>query len=160
MSVTLVDNVFPLTTDELRMFMRDQPNYNILLDDIQFVDKEILLAQKLTLAKWNAVTPVSNLTSADQLNEYVLLCGVCGLLFKSEGIRSVRNQLMTQDGAIAPVGIDEKEALYMKWAMHFQDEFLRMAQAIKIQQNMESLLSTDMSSGFGSGYRYIGKYAR
>lgn len=160
MPVTLTSNFFPLTTDELRMFMRDQPNYNILLDDVQFTNEEILLAQKLTVAKWNAITPVTTLTSADQLNEYILLCGVCGFLLKSEGIRSVRNQLVTQDGAIAPVGIDEKEDIYFKWARHFQDEFDRKAQAMKVQENMESLLRTDGCSGFGSGYRYIGKYTR
>lgn len=139
------------------MFLRDQPQYNILLDDIEFSDDDILLAMKLTVAKWNAMPPMSALVSADQLNEYVLLCGVCCILLRSEGIRQKRNQFVTQDGNISPVGLDEKEAIYFKWALHFCEEFVSMSQQIKIQMNMESILNTS-SNGFGSGYRYIGKY--
>lgn len=139
------------------MFLRDQPEYNILLDDIEFEDADIALAMKLSVSKWNAITPVTNLTSPDQLNEYILLCGCCGFLLKSEGLRQVRNQMQTQDGNISPVGLDEKEAIYMRWAKHFQEEFKMMAQRLKIQENMEALLDTS-SNWLGSGYRYIGRY--
>jgi hypothetical protein len=138
------------------MFLRDQPDYNILLDDVEFPEEDIQLAMKLTVAKWNAVTPVSNLTSPDQLNEYILLVGTCGFLLKSEGLRQLRNQMAANDGNIDQVGLDEKEALYMRWATHFQNEFKEFARPMKVQQNMESLL--DGCSGFGSGYRYVGRY--
>ena len=159
MSAQLDKNAFKLTTDELRMFLRDQPEWNILLDDIEFSDKDIELAMKLTVGKWNAITPVTNVTSPDQLNEYVLLCGVCGFLLKSEGLRQLRNQLQTNDGNISPVGIDEKESLYYRWALHFQQEFKEYATKIKIQENMESIMGP-CDNGFGSGYRYIGRWSR
>lgn len=160
MPVQLPANTFKLTTAEIRMFMRDQPSYNILLDDIEFTDDDIALAMKLTVSKWNAIPPVSTLSSPNQLNEYVLLCGVCCILLRSEGIRQKRNQLITQDGNIAPVGLDEKESIYLKWALHFCEEFDSIAQRIKIQLNMESILddSCNPNNGFGSGYRYIGKH--
>lgn len=158
MPVQLPESKFRVTTAEIRMFLRDQPAYNILLDDIEHSDAQIELAMKLTVAKWNAITPVTSVVDASYLNEYVLLCGVCGLLLKSEGIRQKRNQLMTQDGNISPVGLDEKEAIYFKWALHFQQEFDTKAQAIKIQQNMESLFDGSNTNYTGSGYRYIGRY--
>lgn len=135
------------------MFLRDQPNYNILLEDMEFKDEDIQLAMRLTVARYNALTPQTSLTSPAQLNEWILLCGVCCILFRSEGARQLRNQLVTQDGNIAPVGLDEKEDLYLKWAMHFCNEFDEKAQKIKIQDNMESAYG-----GFGSGYRYIGRW--
>ncbi len=161
MPVELKTNTTALTTDEIRMFLRDQPEYNILLDDVEFEDKDILLAMKLTVSKWNAITPMTNMTDPNSLNSYILLFGVCGFLLKSEGLRQVRNQLQTQDGNISPVGMDEKESLYMRWASHFQNEFATRAQALKIQANVEVLLDagSDMkTAGFGSEYRYSGRY--
>jgi hypothetical protein len=142
------------------MFMRDQPEYNILLDDIEFSDPDIVRAMKLTVAKWNAHPPIiGNITSPDQLNEWVLLCGVCCLLLKSEGLRQKRNQLQTQDGNIAPVGLDEKESLYLKWSMVFCEEFERLCREAKIQQNMESII-TGTGNCLRSGYYYIGRWTR
>lgn len=153
MPVTLPKSEFPLKVEEIRMFLRDQPNYNILLEDIEFKDEDIQLAMRLTVARYNALTPQTSLTSPAQLNEWILLCGVCCILFRSEGARQLRNQLVTQDGNIAPVGLDEKEDLYLKWSMHFCNEFDEKAQKIKIQDNMECCYG-----GFGSGYRYIGRW--
>jgi len=160
MPLQLPENVTTITIDEIRMFLRDQPQYNILLDDIEYSDNDIRLAMRLTVSKWNVIPPVSGLTLPEQLNEYLLLCGVCCILLRSEGIRQKRNQLMTQDGNISPVGLDEKESIYLKWALHFCEEFESMSQRVKIQENMESILdaSCGVSNGFGSGYRYIGKY--
>jgi hypothetical protein len=157
MAIQIDANKYPLSTDEIRLFLRDQPEYNILLDDIEFEDKDINNAMRLTVAKWNAMPPITNVTTPDQLNEYVLLCGVCGFLLKSEGLRQVRNQMVTQDGNISQVGIDEKEAIYFRWATHFQSEFKEFAQRLKIAQNVESLIDPCMS-GFSSGYRYIGRW--
>ena len=118
MAVQLGSTGVPFSVDDIRMFLRDQPDWNILLDDIESTDDDIRSAMRLTVAKWNAIPPISNVTDPAQLNEYVLLCGSCGFLLKSEGLRQLRNQMQTQDGNISPVGLDEKEALYMRWAQH------------------------------------------
>lgn len=162
MPVQLTQDAFPLTVEDIRAFMRDQPDFNILTDDIEFSDKDIERAMRLTVAKWNATTPITSLTSPAQLNEYILLCGVCCILLRSEGLRQKRNQFVTRDGNIDPVGLDEKEALYLKWATYFCEEFDRMAKEYKVQQNMESMLDDRCGgeSGFGSGYRWIGRFGR
>lgn len=140
--------------------MRDQPSYNILLDDVEFSNDDINRAVNLTVAKWNALPPITTLPGPEYLNEWVLLCGVCSILLRSEGVRQIRNQLRTQDGNIAPVGIDDKEDIYMRWAMMFNQEFETLARSAKIQQNMESILGDGpgVTNGLSSGYRYIGKY--
>jgi len=139
------------------MFLRDTMDKNSLLDDIEHPVENIQQAMRLAVAKWNAITPITNLTDPGQMNEYILLCGVCGLLLKSEGIRQKRNQLKAGDGNIDNVSLDEKEALYYRWALHFQQEFDSKAQAMKIQQNIDSIVNC--ASGFGSGYRYLGRYS-
>lgn len=160
MTVQLPANTFRLTTSEIRMFMRDQPQYNSLLDDIEFSDEDIALAMKLTVAKWNVFPPVSTVTGPEFLNEWILLCGVCSILLRSEGLRQKRNQLRTQDGNIAPIGLDDKEELYFRWAMMFNQEFEMHTKLFKLEQNMESILSygPGAQNGLSSGYRYIGKY--
>lgn len=160
MPVQVPQNTVPLTTADIRMFLRDQPSYNILLDDVEFQNDEINFAVRLTVAKWNALPPITSLPGPEYLNEWVLLCGVCGILLRSEGLRQARNQLRTQDGNIAPVGIDDKEDIYMRWATLFGNEFELHARAAKMQQNMESILGSGpgVTNGLSSGYRYIGKY--
>lgn len=157
MTVQLTSTDALLTSEGIRMFMRDTVEYNILLDDIEHSQAAINQAMRLTVAKWNAITPLTSLTSPEQMNEYLLLCGVCGLLLKSEGIRQLRNELRAQDGNIDNVSLDEGEAQYLKWANHFQQEFDSKAKSMKIQQNLESIL--DCASGFGSGYRWLGRYS-
>ena len=157
MTVQLTSNTSQLTSEGIRMFLRDTMDENSLLHDIEHPDANINQAMRLTVAKWNSITPITNLTDPGQMNEYLLLCGVCGLLLKSEGIRQKRNQLIAGDGNIDNVSLDEKEAIYLKWANHFQQEFDRKAQAMKVQQNLESIVNC--ASGFGSGYRYLGRYS-
>lgn len=153
MTVQVPLNEYKLTIDTIRMFMRDQPQYNILLEGVEFSNDEIEMAMRLVLGKYNAMLPQSTYTTPYALNEYVLLCGTCSILLRSEGIRQLRNQLITQDGNISMAGLDEKQALYAEWAERFNQEFTTMAQNIKIQNNMESCYA-----GFGSGYRYIGRW--
>ena len=138
------------------MFLRDTPDENNLHDDIVFPNDLIQLAIRLTVSKWNSITPITNITDPALIPEYVLLCGVCGHLLKSEGIRQMQNQMMTQDGNISQAGLDEKESLYYRWATHFQQEFKSFAQNIKIQNNMEAVF--DSCNGLGSGYKYINRY--
>jgi len=158
-SITLPGTKTPLSTEDIRAFLRDQPNYNILLDTVEFEDDDLNRGVRFATAKYNGITPITTLT-ASQINEWVLLCGVCCVLFRSEGARQLRNQVTAQDGNIAPVGIDEKQALYAQWSEWFCQEFDTMAKNIKIQNNMESMYYGEGGPGFGSGYRYIGRWMR
>ena len=143
----------PLTTDEIRMFLRDQPGMNPLTDDIEFPDVDINLAIRFTVMRYNAMTPQTYYTSPLQLNGYLLLVGVCSILFRSEGARQLRNQVLSKDGNIAPVGLDEKQELYVAWAEKFSQEWEHIARAIKTQNNMEAAYG-----GTSSGYAQLGRF--
>ena len=153
MAVTLPRNETPLTTDDVRWFLRDTPQHNILLpDSVEFSNDDINRAIRFTAAKFNSVTPQSN-ADYTSINEYVLLCGVCAILLRSEGIRQNRNEVRAQDGGIAPVNLDEKQAQYAAWADRLQQEFDFLVRNIKMQNNMESCYGT-----LSSGYRYLGRW--
>lgn len=138
--------------NDIRAFLRDQPEFNILLDDIEFADEDIARAMRYATANYNAITPVTTLSTI-QLNIWVLLLGSCCYLFRSEGARQLRNQVQAQDGNIAPVGIDEKQALYAQWADRMCMEFKELATKAKVQANMQSVYDS-----LSSGYRYVGQW--
>lgn len=165
MSTSLNPNASPLTMDVIRMFLRDQPEKNPLLEDVEWEPEEINNAIDLAVSKYNAMTPITR-TYPEQMNAWLLLSGVCCILFRSEGARQLRNQVQAQDGGIAPVGLDEKESLYMRWADWFCQEFERLARGIKTQANMEGGWGGLTSGGGGaygnvsSGYYWTGRWYR
>ena len=154
MTVQVPATQVPLTTDDIRAFLRDQPKYNILIEGVEFSNEDITRAIRWTVSKWNAMTPQSSDSpTGETLHEYVLLFGVAAILLRSEGVRQVRNQVTYQDGNMPQVSLDEKESIYMRWADRMQQEFDFLARQIKNQNNMESAYG-----GLSSGYRYIGRW--
>lgn len=148
-----------LTRDEVRGFLRDVagqiPNtgvINVLLDGPEFSDADIERAIKFTTARYNAITPISRL-DPNSINPWVLLVGTSAFLMRSERFRQLRNQVTAQDGDVAPIGVDDKQALYDQVAAQCDEEFLRMARGIKTQLNME-----ESYGSFGSGYRSVSRF--
>jgi len=127
-----------LTPDDVRNFMRDFPDRNILVDGVEFEDADIERALRMTISMGNAIARPTGYTVTDFPNDYVLQMGVCSYLLKSEGLRQLRNEAMYQDGNIQPVGLDNKQQAYAALASQYLQEFTQLLTAIKIQQNMSS----------------------
>jgi len=127
-----------LTPDDVREFMRDFPDRNILVDGVEFEDKDIARAIRMTIDMGNAIARPTDYTETTFPNRYVLQMGVCSYLLKSEGLRQLRNEAMYQDGNIQPVGLDNKQQAYTALAMQYLQEFTQMLTAIKVQQNVSS----------------------
>lgn len=127
-----------VTPDQVREFMRDFPDKNILVDGVEFSDEDIERALRLTISMGNAVARPTSYSVTNFPNDYVLLMGTCSYLLKSEGIRQLRNEAMYQDGNIQPVGLDNKQQAYTALAAQYLQEFTQMLTAIKIQENMSS----------------------
>lgn len=149
-----------LNRDDIRMFMRDVagqvPNTgveNILLDNVEFSDDDVEKAIRFTVDRYNAYTPMTNITE-EGLNRYVLLNGVVCHLLKSEAVRQIRNQATAQQGDVAPIGIDDKMNPYVQLSQIFCVEFDTMAKQIKLQRNMEAAYG-----GLGSGYQNTARRA-
>jgi hypothetical protein len=127
-----------VTPDQVREFMRDFPDKNILVDGVEFADNDIERAIRMTISMGNAIARPTSYSVTSFPNDYVLLQGVCSYLLKSEGIRQLRNEAMFQDGNIQPVGLDNKQQAYAALASQYLQEFTQMLTAIKIQDNMNT----------------------
>lgn len=144
-----------VSKDQVRMFMRDYANNNILLDDVQFTDKELNLALEMATSAFNTVTPQTNFTPSNfppQLR-YLLLIGTTRFLLMSESFMQVRNQATVQDGDIAPIGISDKAQLYAELAKQLKGEWDELTRGVKTQNNMEAAYAT-----LGSGYRNTSRF--
>ncbi len=77
---------------------------------------------KFTTARFNLITPVSN-DSEKTINIWLMLIGVSEFLIMSEAFCQARNQLTYTDGDIAPIGLDDKQSLYLGIAERLKVEF-------------------------------------
>jgi hypothetical protein len=146
-----------VTKDQIRLFLRDRAENNILLDDVQFTDTELNTAMEMTVSSYNAVTPQTNLTPQNFPTHlrYVLLIGTARYLLMTESFMQARNQATVQDGDIAPIGISDKASLYAQLSKDLKAEWDELVRGIKTQNNMESAYGT-----LGSGYRNTSRFNR
>jgi hypothetical protein len=149
-----------LTTDNVRMFMRDYAlghlpggQGNILLDSVQFTEDELNFALRMAVAAFNAMTPISTFTTVNFPNEYLLLIATARFLLVTESFHQQRNQVQAQDGDIAPSGIYEKTQGYLALSQTLQAEYQEIARNMKNQMNMEGAYSF-----LGSGYKNVSRH--
>ncbi len=146
-----------VSKDQLRLFLRDKVENNILLDAVQFTDDEVNLALEMATSAFNAVTPQTSLTPQTFPTHlrYVLLIGTARFLLMTESFLQARNQATVQDGDVSPIGIDDKAALYSQLSKSLKDEWDELVRGIKTQNNMEGAYGT-----LGSGYRGVSRFNR
>ena len=139
-----------LTPGDVTRFLRDQADFNILLDAVQFTEDDIEAAIDMAVSEYNAITP---LTSYDQDNfpsKWLLLMGTVAHLLMSEAFLQLRNQATYQDGDVQNIGLDVKSAAYTQLAAQIKSEWKSASAEVKQQINMESAYGS-----LGSGYRYL-----
>jgi len=144
-----------VTKDQVRMFLRDRADRNILLDDVQFTDDELNAATEMAVSMFNGITPQTMFTPSSWPThlKWLLLIGTCRYLMWSESFVQIRNQATYQDGDIAPIGVDDKQAAYAQLAQLLKAEWDETARNVKIQNNMEGCYNN-----LGSGYAYVTRY--
>ena len=144
-----------VSVDQIRRFMRDYPNKNILLDDVEFSQDDVNQGLEMVTSNYNAITPQTSYLPASWPShlQYVVLLGVASYLLKSAAILQLRNQATYQDGDIAPIGIDDKYQQYMQLAQAFKSEWDELVRQIKTQNNLEAAYGW-----LSSGYRNVSRY--
>ena len=127
-----------LTLDDLRIYTRDIPELNILLEGgEQSPDELIALAMRLTVSDVNAFAPLTDFSVANFPNDTVLLYGTLMHLANAEAERQLRNQVnYNAQGLIA--GIDDKSALYRALGDRYRSMFESKMREFKIYMNNES----------------------
>lgn len=116
----------PLGIFEVRMAMRDYcPEYNTLLDDLEFSDSEIALAITRVVDEWNDTAPTLEqytYTAATFPWRSPWLAMTCAILLRNAAHRYARNQLPYSAGGVnvddmnkAPAYIQLSKDLEQKW---------------------------------------------
>jgi hypothetical protein len=124
--------------DDVRMFLRDYPSFNILLADKEFSDEEILRAIRMAISQSNIIARPTSYTERTFPNEYTLLLGTAAFLLRTESFRQLRNQAQFQDGNIQSVGIDMKHTDYLQQAAQLSSEFQQNITQIKVNENLNT----------------------
>ena len=139
-----------VTAGQVSRFLRDYPEYNILLDNVQFEEEDITDATKFALGEFNAMAPITSYTDTNFPNDWVLLLGITAHLLMSETFLQIRNQVNYNDGDVERIGIDDKFAAYKGLSDGIKNDWKTTAQKLKQQINMEQCYGS-----LSSGYRYI-----
>jgi len=147
---TSVSTTSLLTVDGIRRFLRDYADKNILLGDVEFTDDDLSAAKLWALLDLNSLPPpltwdtVESLPSEAQI---LVLYAIAKHLMFSEAARQRRNQLTAQDGDVAPIGMDDKSAMYENAAQYYAVLFESRAKQWKIAYNMNQAYGS-LSSGY------------
>lgn len=126
-----------LTADDVREYLQDYPEANVLLDSEEFSDTYINLCMKLAVSEFNNMAPVTTFDMGNFPYLSLLMSGTCWQMFQGRAALKARNDLQYSDGGLT-VPVEEKYQLYTNIAQNFRDIFVSSAQKLKIQLNMES----------------------
>jgi hypothetical protein len=139
-----------LTPGDVTQFLRDYPEYNILLDNVQFTEDDVNSAMRMVVSRFNLLSPMTTYTADTFPSEWLFLIGVTSHLMHSEAFLQLRNQAEYQDGDVQNPGIDNKFTAYKQLSDALAADWNNNAQKLKQQINMESCYDS-----LSSGYRYL-----
>ena len=126
-----------LTPEEVREYLSDYPDTNLLLDKEEFSDTFIELAMDLAISDFNAMPPRGVTTINDFPSKGVLLYGTCWQMYQGRAALMARNHLTYTDGGLQ-IPVEEKFELYMSLASNFRALYAESARALKNHINLES----------------------
>lgn len=142
---------------EIRMFLRDNPEFHVLIDNYLFTDSNIMVAARQTVDRFNRINPpLGEFGVYNFPDSYLLTIGITSWLFESEANRQLMEQLTYQDGNIHH-GLTDKTQLYREAARMLKTEFEAIAREVKLNLNINGIYD---GTGLGVRFRYNRYYGR
>jgi hypothetical protein len=128
-----------LTPDDIRRFLNDSPENNLLIDGVEFSDPRINQAIGLALSSFNGMQPITGYTLDTYPQNYVkvLYYLTAQTLYEGQAAMAARNQLTYSDGGLN-IPIEERYEMFMSLANLFGRMASDLARQIKVQMNIES----------------------
>lgn len=126
-----------LTAQQIREYISDYPEKNLLLDDIEFSDGFIELSMDLAVSEFNSMSPRSNFMTGNFPSMSILMFGTVWQMFQGRMALMARNHLSYSDGGLQ-IPVEEKYELYKNIADNFKVQFSEAASRLKVNLNMEA----------------------
>lgn len=126
-----------LTADQVREYISDYPESNLLLDKEEFSNTFIELCMDLAVSEFNVLTPRSAFNLDNFPSKSLLLLGTLWQMFLGRSALMARNNLTYTDGGLQ-IPVEEKYELYKNLADTYRAQFLETANKLKVSQNMEA----------------------
>jgi hypothetical protein len=132
----LISTGRPITVAEVRFALRDYPEVNTLLNDVEFSDNEIAYAMTRPVDRWNSMLP--DVGQYDIHNfpwRYAHLNATIGELFKMAGRAYLRNDLPYSSGGLS-VNDKNKGPAYLQLAEQEEAKFVQFCAERKFEANV------------------------
>lgn len=126
-----------LTPEQVREYISDYPESNLLLDKEEFSDSFINLCMDLGVSEYNVISPRTNVSLDNFPSKSLLLLGTLWQMYSGRAALMARNHLSYSDGGLQ-IPVEEKYELYRNLADNFRAQFLEAATKLKITINMEA----------------------
>lgn len=140
---------------EVRMYLRDYPELNRLIDGEETSDRMIAWAVIDTLDDINNRPPfVGSFTVSTFPYRSLLLRGTVITVLESVGILQTRNQLQYSDGGIS-VGASDKAPMLMQWVQMLSTSYEQKLDKWKISRNITEAFNGESVM---SDYYFLGGY--
>jgi hypothetical protein len=140
---------------EVRMYLRDYPELNRLIDGEETSDRMIAWAVIDTLDDINNRPPfVGSFTVSTFPYRSLLLRGTVITVLESVGILQTRNQLQYNDGGIS-VGASDKAPMLMQWVQMLSTSYEQKLDKWKISRNITEAFNGESVM---SDYYFLGGY--
>jgi len=127
----------PVTIAEIRMSLRDFPEYNNLLNDVEFSDNEIAYCLNKPVELWNETPPDLGyyFSVSDFPFRQAHIAATIGYLLNVAGHHYIRNQLAYSSGGLS-VDDKNKGPMYLQLAEQEQQKFRMFIDQKKLELNI------------------------
>lgn len=150
--IDATDAEYVVLRDEIRNFMRDYPQLNILLDAVEFENKDIDNAIKRVTQWYNVMPVMTNLTWRN-VPEILIFQGAAAQLLLSGAILKFRNQASVPTDGLGVIGLDDNAAAYVNLAQQMMAEVKQAMRDTKTEMNQRSFYGS-LSSGYANVSRF------
>jgi len=139
---------------DIRIFIRDRPEWNRLLDKEEFSQEQIDQAMKFTVMMFNEMPPETGHTLENFPYKYLLLIGTVYHLLLGGGILRSRNRLSYQTDGVS-VDDEAHSEVELALAQQLKQEFLMESKNKKIEANAKAGWGHSSSEYANLGYTHI-----
>lgn len=150
--IDATEEEYEILRSEIRAFMQDVPQKNILLDDVEFKNSDIDNAVK-RVVQWYNVMPVMSSLTWRQIPEIFIFQGAAAQLLLSGAILKLRNQLSVPTDGLGVISIDDNASAYASLGQQLKEEVKAAMRERKIEINQRQFYGS-LSSGYANVSRF------